>query len=380
MRSTLSRAATSCAFRIMVLVLVGAVGHPLGAQDSPASSSLSRDSLAKALAALQSAGETVTLPAATAFTFGDVTVAANSSAKGPVATANGTLHVRGIVEGDVVTYHGDIILHAGGDVSGNAIAILGKVTFEGGRVHGDARAIGGNLTAVDAIAAVPRSPSRAVLESVALAGGWLAVLAIIGIGVLVFAGTNLDAVTEALERDFGRAFLAGIAGQLAFLPVLALLLVGLALTVLGILLIPFAIVAYLMAVAGLVTLGYFAIARITGRTLIRSAAFDERARRAAALKALLIGLLLVLTPWFAAALFAWSPAASLVAHTMAFAITWVGATAGLGAALVSRGGVRRLTAPAAQRAMAAVGWQTPTPVAGVSAARRPTPAPTPVVK
>jgi hypothetical protein len=254
------------------------------------------------------------------------------------------------------------------------------VALEGGHVAGDTRAIGGNLAAADVEAAAARTPRGAVLQSLALAGGWLAVLAIMGIGVLLFAGTNLDAVTATLERDFGRAFLAGIGGQLALLPALALLLVALTLTLLGILLIPFAIVAYVIAAAGLVTLGYFAIARITGGTLLRSVALDERARRAAALKALLIGLVIVMGPWFAAALLAWQPTASLVARTMAFAVTWVAATAGLGGALISRGGVRRLTAPAAQKAMSAASWQTPTPVSGVAAARRPTPAASSVVK
>jgi hypothetical protein len=375
MRTSLARAAVSFFFRASAVVLFGrVVAAPLGAQTAKPPAILTRDSLAKALGALQGDAEAIKLPDAASFTFGDTTVAAGTTTKGPVAIANGTLDVRGAIDGDAVTYRGDIILHPGGSVGGNAIAILGKVTFEGGRVVGDTRAIGGNLTAADVAAAAAQTPRGALLQSLALAGGWLAVLAIIGIGVLVFAGTNVDAVTAALERDFGRAFLAGIAGQLAFLPALALLLVGLALTVLGILLIPFAIVAYVIATAGLVTLGYFAIARITGRTLLHSAALDERGRRAAALKALLIGLVIVMSPWLAAALLAWQPTASLVARTMAFAVTWVAATAGLGAALISRGGVRRLTAPAAQKAMNAASWQTPTPVSGVAAARRPTPA------
>ena len=58
---------------------------------------------------------------------------------------------------------------------------------------------------------------------------------------------------------------------------------------------------------------------------------------------------------------------------IAVAVTWVAATAGLGAAVVSRGGVRRATAPAARRALNTSSWATPTPVAGVTAARRPTP-------
>ena len=58
---------------------------------------------------------------------------------------------------------------------------------------------------------------------------------------------------------------------------------------------------------------------------------------------------------------------------IAVAVTWVAATAGLGAAVVSRGGVRRAVAPGVRRAMNSSSWATPTPIAGVTAARRPAP-------
>ena len=85
--------------------------------------------------------------------------------------------------------------------------------------------------------------------------GWLVMMLLIGIGVLVFAGAYLDGVTDVLEQSFGRSFLVGIAGELGVIPVMVLICAGLAVTVVGILLIPFAIVAYVLAVAGFLTLG-----------------------------------------------------------------------------------------------------------------------------
>jgi hypothetical protein len=211
---------------------------------------------------------------------------------------------------------------------------------------------------------------------VALAAGWFGVLVIVGIGVLVLASSNLGTVSEALERSFGKALLAGVAAQLAFAPVLALVVVGLTLTLLGILLIPFAVVAYVLAAAGLVTLGYLAIASIAGRSFVSRPGDSDRARRAAALRAVIAGLAVLMAPWFVAAGLTWSSTGVAVARAVAVAVTWVACSAGLGAALISRGGVRRAAAPEAPRAMAA-GWQTPTPVAGVTAARRPTPLATP---
>ena len=54
-------------------------------------------------------------------------------------------------------------------------------------------------------------------------------------------------------------------------------------------------------------------------------------------------------------------------------MTYVAVTAGFGAALLSRGGTRRdaAVAQAPAPAMNAASWQTPTPVTGVVAGRRP---------
>ena len=59
-------------------------------------------------------------------------------------------------------------------------------------------------------------------------------------------------------------------------------------------------------------------------------------------------------------------------------ITWVAVTVGFGATLASRGGTRVLptaTLPVPQLLEEDTSWQTPTPVSGVTAARRPTPPP-----
>jgi hypothetical protein len=149
--------------------------------------------------------------------------------------------------------------------------------------------------------------------------------------------------------------------------------VVLTVTVLGILLIPFAIVAFVLAVAGLITLGFLAIARITGESLAPEASRRYHAR-GAALRALVVGVTLYMGLWVLASAFAWAPMVETVLRGVAVAITWVAATAGLGAAVLSRGGTRRSIATGTH--VAAVNdlpWQTPTPVTGVVAARRPTP-------
>ena len=72
-----------------------------------------------------------------------------------------------------------------------------------------------------------------------------------------------------------------------------------------------------------------------------------------------------------AALFTWSPMAATVIRAVALAATWAALTLGLGAAILSRAGThRRVAGATAGRPVELAAWQTPTPVAGVVAARR----------
>jgi hypothetical protein len=368
------------ALTLSILAVFGLSGRML-AQQAAASAAASpgaatapdanaRAALTTALSAVRSTGGPSSLPTADKFTFGDRSVGAGAE-PGPVAVANGTLHVRGTINGDAIAWRGNVVVHEGGHITGNAWAIAGKVLIEGGAVDGDVRAFEGDLAATEA-EAPPLIGAAAVWNEATLSLGWLVMLLTIGIGVLVFASSNLHAVGDGISRGFGRAFLAGIATQLALLPMMVLLVVALCLTVLGILLVPFAIVAYVLAAAGLVTLGYLAMAELLGQALTAQAGGDEKAQRAASLKGMLVGLVVLMAPWFAASALAWSPKWELVMRTIAVAVTWVAGTAGLGGAVISRGGVKRARTQPPKQAMA-TSWATPTPVAGVVAARRPTP-------
>jgi hypothetical protein len=207
--------------------------------------------------------------------------------------------------------------------------------------------------------------------------GWFAVLAIIGIGVLMFAEPNMDGVVEAMEGNFAKAFWFGVLGEIMALPALTLLGIGLFLTVIGILLIPFAVVAYCIAVAGLLALGFLAVARLTGGFWSRSDAASARAARGANVRALFIGLVLYMGLWLLAAIFSWQPMAGAILRGIALSVSWVAVTVGLGAAMLSRAGTKRLDARqrlgglTRRPAPEDLSWQTPTPVTGVAAARRP---------
>jgi hypothetical protein len=184
---------------------------------------------------------------------------------------------------------------------------------------------------------------------------------------MIFAETNFDGVVMALERGIGRAFLIGVVGQVAALPALLLLCVALALTILGILLIPFAIVAYFIAVAGLVTLGFLAVARLSGIPAVRG---DDLTPRGVSLRAMFIGLIGYMGMWVIAAAFTSQPMVGGVLRMIALIVTWVAATAGLGATLMSRAGTQRPKHGKAALPVDEYSWQTPTPVSGVAASKR----------
>lgn len=291
-------------------------------------------------------------------------VAAGDTVEGTVVVTGKPLVVEGVILGDAVALGGDIIVGSAGLVRGTATAFGGRVRAPAGRVQGSIRQIG--VPSDEPRRARADGPPSTV-RSLKVVAAWFAVLAAIGIGVLLFAEGSLGGVTETLERHFGRSFWYGFIAQLALLPSLLLLCAALALTVVGVLLIPFAVVAYVIAAVGLLTLGFLAVARFTGSAFRRG---TQAATRGQHLGALLRGLSVYLAVWLVAAAFTWQPLTGAVLRSIALAVTWVAATLGLGAAIASRVDARRSATRRQMPAMDPMVWQTPTPVTGVAAARR----------
>jgi hypothetical protein len=202
---------------------------------------------------------------------------------------------------------------------------------------------------------------------VKVVAGTFGVLLIVAIGVLLFAAPNLTEVVETVERRFARAFWIGLAAQLLVLPGLVVLCIALALTLIGVLLIPFAIVAYAIAIAGLLTLGFFAVAQLIGSAVWRGRDATERSRL---FGTLVVGIAIFFALWLLAGLLVWAPLVATVIRAAAVAASWAAITLGLGAAILSRAGTHRRVA-SGSRPVELAAWQTPTPVTGVVAARRP---------
>ncbi len=295
---------------------------------------------------------------------------------GSVILVRGPVDVYGTVHGDVLTLSGDVVVHPGAHVDGTAASLLGRTT----RLDTPAAAGLGFATS-----APGTPPTLAAAFGVPVA--WFVLLGALGAVVARRADRQLRAVRELVEQHPGRAVGAGIAAQLLVSPALVLLVVALSATLIGVVLVPLAIVVYIAAAAGLATLGFLAMATVLGRALaFRNVAPSggRSARVDGSPFPVLVGLAAFLVVWLLPVVLTGVPVAALVARTLAVATTWLALSAGLGAALLTRAGTqlgRRRARPTASDMLVTdrgtvPAWQTPTPIATLVAAR-PTARPTP---
>ncbi|MGH7631514.1 MAG: hypothetical protein ACREOF_19430 [Gemmatimonadales bacterium] len=303
---------------------------------------------------------------------GDFTIGSDQTIPGHLLVLEGDANVYGRLLGNLVTMNGDVVVYPGGVVQGDILALNGEVSSRGGEIGGEAS----EFTTPPPPPAVPTatlSPvARVGLGIAGVFGVFLTTLAL-GFGLVLFARPNLEIVSDTVTHSFGRAFITGLIGQILVLPTFGMLVVGLILSVAGILLLPFAVAVYaLLALLGVVG-GYLAVAHAIGETWTR-----RRLAKGAMLgspnsyRYVGVGLAGLFALWFAWALFGWVPVAGELVRGAAVLVTWLLATVGFGAALLSRAGIRehfagRLIPPEALTDE----YLWATPQFGVPAVRRP---------
>jgi hypothetical protein len=308
----------------------------------------------------------VQLPPQDSIVRGAFTLPAGSTA-GRVA-ALGQVDVLGTVNGDAVALDGDVIVHKGGRITGDAVSVGGTVRLDGGTVDGEMRSLDRAITPSVGVAA-SSSGFLSMLDELQTTMGSLVVMVLLGFAAMVFAEERLRVVAGAIEGRFGRSLFAGILTEVSFIPGLVLAVVLLVITLVGIVLLPVAIPGIFVLGALLAVLGFLAVSRVAGQALTRRAATVSV--RGAELRSMLAGLFFFFGLWLVAALLSWVPVLGSLLHALAFVVTWAAATVGLGAAVITRGGGRPTTAPVvAAPGGAELGWQTPTPISGIAAARR----------
>jgi hypothetical protein len=282
--------------------------------------------------------------------------------------------VYGTVRGNLVTMRGNVVLHQGSVVSGDILTLGGEVRDLGGEIGGEVRTLkAAGATGLAAAQAEAIGPVQSTLARVAGVLGVLLTMLVLGFGVVTFGRQNLEVVSDTVSHSFGRAFVTGLLGQILLLPTFGMLVVGLILSVAGILLLPFAVAVFAMLVVVGVVGGYLAVAHALGETYTRRRmAQGVVVRSPNSYRYLLLGLLALTSVWAAWALFGWVPVAGSIMWGAAFFVSWLLGTAGFGAALLSRARIRenfsgRLFPPEALTDE----YLWATPQFGVPAGRRP---------
>ena len=216
----------------------------------------------------------------------DVVVDSDESVPSSIVMVDGDLEVRGEVNGDVVIVGGSLRLADGGLVTGEVRVVDGRVFRDGGEVAGDVATV-----SLDPGAQVDRESLRAELRDELLdelrrpvrnefgAGRALgrsigelvqSMLTLLLVGVLGggltvhFARDRLQVVAETARRAPVRAGMVGLAGAFLTLPAWILGMLGLIVSIVGILALPFWIVLFPIAVCIAAGVGYLAVAQGVG--------------------------------------------------------------------------------------------------------------------
>jgi hypothetical protein len=308
--------------------------------------------------------------------LGDFSVGSAESLEGHLLVVRGDADVYGRLHGNLVTVDGDVILHPGALVSGDILALGGDVRNLEGEIGGEIRTLRSTRIFTPAAQVAPAvEPSALATVGRRLAGavGVFLMLAALGFGLVMFGRPNLEVVSDTVAHSFGRAFVTGLLGQILVVPTFGMLVVGLILSVAGILLLPFAVAVYgLLVIVGALG-GFLAVAHAMGETYTRRRmAMGAVIGSPNSYRYLVVGLVPLAALWLTWSVFGWVPVAGDIIRGLAFLVTWLLATAGFGAALLSRAGVRenfagRLIPPEALTDE----YLWATPQFGVPAARRP---------
>jgi hypothetical protein len=306
---------------------------------------------------------------------GDFSLGSSEDLKGHLLVVDGDADIYGSLRGNLVTVDGDVVVHPGAVISGDVLTLGGDVRDEGGEIGGEVRTLQSVTQRAQAPGAAdtPLSPFQSVLRRSAGVLGVFLSLCALGFGLVMFGRQNLEIVSDTVSHSFGRAFVTGLLGQILLLPTFGMLVVGLILSVAGILLLPFAVAVFAMLTVIAIVGGILAVAHAMGETYTRRRmALGVIIGSPNSYRYLLVGLLGLASVWVAWALFGWVPIAGSIVWGAAFFVSWLLGTAGFGAALLSRAGIRenfagRLLPPEALTDE----YLWATPQFGVPAGRRP---------
>ncbi|HET9064597.1 MAG TPA: polymer-forming cytoskeletal protein [Gemmatimonadales bacterium] len=298
--------------------------------------------------------------------LGNYSLGSTETHHGHLVVLKGNAEIHGRLEGNLVTLDGDVVLHPGAAVVGDVLAINGRIRGDPGAITGSSSTL--QPREVVAHVAVPALIGRRSLGLLAV----LATFTVLGFALVTFGRPNLEIVSDTVMHSFGRSFTAGLLAQVLLLPTFGMLVVGLVLTVAGALLVPFAAAVYVILAIVAVLGGVIAVAHAMGETITRRRMARGLAVSPNAYRYVATGLMGMAGIWLAWTIAGWVPVAGPLTFLLAALATWLVATVGFGAALLSRGGIREdFAGRLLPAAMMTDEYLWATPMVGVPAVKRP---------
>jgi hypothetical protein len=263
-------------------------------------------------------------------TTGDMSVPAGTTTSGSVMVIRGNLDVYGNVDGAATAVLGDVVVHEGGRVRGGAVALGGHVRNEGGSILGVIKDVGAthNRSTVS-FGGRPRT----TIGSLVSAFIWLVVLLLVGTFVLFYLRDYFKRAVEVVTNETGRSLLTGAIGGVASIPALIAIIVALAITIVGVFLIPVGVAVFLIAISGVGILGFLAVAQVAGVAIAGKREAETPAGQE--LQYLYTGILAFSALWIIAAAFTWFPILGSILRMLAFSVTFVAVATGFGAVILS---------------------------------------------
>lgn len=214
----------------------------------------------------------------------DVTIKQGEEISGDLVVFGGDAKVYGKVDGDAVVMGGDLYIASTGEVDGSTVAFGGEVDNESSSAGGGTPHHHGTITPpIVTIPPVPVTPIEPVVPSVpeeehhGPPSGWIGVLVVSGILSLLVFALAPGAVRSVRDHFIQRPAIGALIG-FTWPFWLSAVMIALAITVIGIVLMPVAVLAIFVAYL----VGRAAIAQLLGRRIFEVANVMEPAPLATA--------------------------------------------------------------------------------------------------
>jgi hypothetical protein len=181
---------------------------------------------------------------------------------------------------------------------------------------------------------VIRSVRHSPFRSFGMAIGWLLLVTLVGFVLMAFGADKLDIVIHTMQRGIGKSLATGFLGQLAIVPGAIAVVCLLAVTLIGIVLIPLGLMAFMFVVSGIAMFGFIAVATMTGAALSGGKTRDETPH-GRMLRAFLTGSAVYMGMWLVTAALSGVPLLGVMLESFSSAVTFIAVTTGFGAVLLS---------------------------------------------